>query len=264
MKVITWNVKGANAQNPAWEFLKREAPDIALLQEVGSLPVWIQDLYNVRQISPRFFGGHRARFSTVILSIYPMKFSTLLNSSFDWVNRIHREREGWIVECETIPEGATPLRLVSVHSPAFEIPKEFLQDIDVSPIKLENNPDLWFTEILWSLLRSKNFGGNDQWVVGGDFNASELFDKPKDRGNRMVIDRMNKLGLTDCLSHFEGKAIPTFKHSGGSVRHQLDYCYVSEPLLERCVRANVPDQSEIFGHQPKMLSDHLPIICEFN
>ena len=263
MKVITWNVKGANAQNPAWELLKREAPDIALLQEVGSLPVWIQNSYQIHQVSARFFAGHHAKFSTVILSLWPLKTSRFLNSSLDWVNRIHREREGWIVECETIPDNAEPLRLVSVHSPAWPIPKDTLNDIDISPIQLENNPDLWFTEILWSLLRNENFGDNVQWIVGGDFNTSVLFDKPKDRGNRMVISRLNELGLIDCLGKFNSEPVPTFRHPGRSVRHQLDYSYVNEPLLKRCVRANVPDRSEIFDHKPKMLSDHLPIICEF-
>ena len=80
----------------------------------------------------------------------------------------------------------------------------------------------------------------------------------------MVFDRMNKLGLTDCLSHFERKLVPTYRHPRGLVDHQLDYCYVNKPLIQRLNRAFVPDQSEIFGHQPKMLSDHLPIICEFS
>ena len=70
MKVITWNMRRANAQRPAWKFLKREAPDIALLQEVGSLPTWIQDTYKVHQVSPRFYAGHHAKFSTVILGNY--------------------------------------------------------------------------------------------------------------------------------------------------------------------------------------------------
>ena len=264
MKVITWNIKGANAQNPAWEFLKLQAPDIALLQEVGGLPAWINDSYHIHQISPRFIAGHRARFSTVIMSLWPLKTSRFLHSSLDWVNDIHREREGWIVECETIPDNAEPLRLVSVHSPAWPIPRDTIKDIDVSSIKLENNPDLWFTEILWSLLRNENFGDNVQWIVGGDFNTSVFFDKPKDRGNRMVIDRLNELGLIDCLSEFNSDPVPTFRNPRGWVKYQLDYCYVNEPLLKRCVSANVPDQVEIFGHQPKMLSDHLPIFCKFN
>lgn len=263
MKVLTWNVKGASTYSAAWEFLKGEAPDIALLQEVTKLPDWIQDSYDNHQVYPRFFGGQRAKFSTVILSKWPINTSPYLSSSLEWVNSIHRDRDCWIIECETIPESAEPIRLVSVHSPAFPVPPETLEGIDISPIQLTNNPNLWFTEILWSLLYNENIDGSVPWIVAGDFNTSVLFDKPKDRGNRMVIKRLNELGLTDCLSHYKSKPIPTYKPPVGPVIHQLDYCYVNKPLMKLFVRAHVPAQSEIFDSQPKMLSDHLPIICEF-
>ena len=48
------------------------------------------------------------------------------------------------------------LRAVSVHSPAIPIRTGTLQDAEVASIKLANNPHLWFTEILWSLLRDSN------------------------------------------------------------------------------------------------------------
>ena len=263
MKVLTWNVKYASTYSAAWEFLKREAPDIALLQEVTKLPDWILDSYNNHQVYPRFFSGARAKYSNVILSIWPINNARFLNSSLDWVNDIHRTRPGWILECETIPEAGDPIRLVSIHSPAFPVPKDTYKGIDTSSIQLKNNPDLWFTEILWSLLCNEAIDDGVRWIVGGDFNTSVLFDKPKDRGNRMVIERMNELGLTDCLSHFKHKPVPTYKPPVGSVIHQLDYCYVNEPLMQRFDGARVPDQSEIFESKPKMLSDHLPIICEF-
>ena len=79
----------------------------------------------------------------------------------------------------------------------------------------------------------------------------------------MVIKRMNELGLTDCLSHVNGEPVPTFRHPRGWVAHQLDYCYVNEPVMQRFIGAHVPDRSEIFESKPKLLSDHLPIICEF-
>ncbi len=263
MKVLTWNVKGASFHSATWEFLKHEPPDIALLQEVTKLPDWILDSYNHHQVYPRFFGGHRAKYSTVILSTWPIKIARFLKSSLDWVNDIHRTRPGWILECETIPEAGDTIRLVSIHSPAFPVPKDTYKGIDISVIQLKNNPALWFTEILWSLLCNEDINGRVPWIVGGDFNSSVLFDQPKDRGNRLIIERLNKLGLTDCLSHFNGEPVPTFRHPRGWVVHQLDYCYVNEPLMQRFDGAHVADQSEIFESKPKMLSDHLPIICEF-
>lgn len=80
------------------------------------------------------------------------------------------------------------------------------------------------------------------------------------QGNRQVADRMNGLGRTGCPSHFHGGPVPTFRHDGGSVPHQLDYCYVIRPLLNRLTRVRVPARAEVFDRR---LSDHLPIICEF-
>ena len=58
-----------------------------------------------------------------------------------------------------------------VHSPAFPVPKETLEGIDISSIQLKNNPDLWFTEIHWSLLSNTLINDHVPWIVGGDFNT---------------------------------------------------------------------------------------------
>ena len=47
------------------------------------------------------------------------------------------------------------------------------------------------------------------------------------------------------------------------VDHQLDYCYVNVPMLERLRRARVLSHEEVFDPKPR-LSDHLPIVCEFD
>ena len=153
-------------------------------------------------------------------------------------------------------------RVVSVHSPAFFVPRDQYADVDVSGIKLPENPELWFTEILWALLRSSAISRDTNWIVAGDFNSSVLFDKPRDRGNWRIGKRLNSLGLADCLKHCHFGPVPTFQHSGGSVRHQLDYCYVNAPMLERLTQARVPSREEVFDRKPR-LSDHLPILCEF-
>lgn len=46
-------------------------------------------------------------------------------------------------------------------------------------------------------------------------------------------------------------------------QHQLDYCYVNAPVLEWLNRACVPSQEQVFGPTPR-LSDHLPIVCDFD
>ena len=263
MKILAWNVCRAGPRRPAlWELIERENADIVLLQEVTRIPARILDIYQAHLLSPKFFEGECAKFSTAVLARGPIDATPFLESGPPWVNRINSRCRGWIVDCRTSTEAGERLRVVSVHLPAFPIPKARWANVDASGIRLTNNPDLWFTEILWSLLAGTGISKDENWVVGGDFNSSVLFDNPHDRGNREVIARLNSLGLVDCLSHFQGNSVPTFQDTRKGVNHQLDYCYVNGPMLDRLVDARVPDRAAVFSGAPR-LSDHLPVICEF-
>ena len=264
LKVITWNVNKAAESRPAlWEMVQREDADIVLLQEVNGIPRRIRNRYQCHWTTPRYFEGSHAPSSTAVLSKGLIDATPYLESELGWVNRIHAERSGWIVACKTTLDSGERFRVVSVYSPAFPIPRDQWADVDTSEVKLRNNPELWFTEILWALLRSAGVSDDTNWIVGGDFNSSVLLDEPKDTGNREIIERLNALGLTDCLSHLHGGAVPTFQHPRKMVDHQLDYCYVNAPMLERLRRARVPSHEEVFDPRPR-LSDHLPIVCEFD
>ncbi len=264
MKTLTWNVnKAGQSRSELWRTLQREDPDIAMLQEVTMVPEEILRTYNCYSRFPMFFGGHNARFQTAILSKWEIDTKPFLTSELAWVNRIHSERYGWILECEITDDEGRRHRVVSIHSPAFPVPCETLEGEDVSSIKLKNNPHLWFTEIIWSLLRNANIADEQNWIVGGDFNSSVRFDFPRDRGNREIVERLNTIGLIDCLSHFKGGVAPTFQHTSNIVEHQLDYCYVNTPMLDRLTGARVLSCEEVFGSVPR-LSDHLPILCEFD
>ena len=265
MKVLTWNVNKASlSRSGVWQRLEHEDADIVLLQEVTRVPDRIRHHYNgnVHSVHPRFFGGHDARFQTAILSKWPINTAPFLESEVDWVNKIHAERYGWILGCEVVDDAGVRFRVVSVHIPAFHVPWKFLEGVDISSVQLKNNRKLWFTEILWSLLKNASIADDTNWIVGGDFNSSVKFDIPRDRGNREIVDRMTKLGLTDCLSPRAAKPVPTFQHTSKVVEHQLDYLYVNEQLRKRLEAARVPDHKEIFDPEPRV-SDHLPIVCEF-
>ena len=243
--------------------VQREDADIVLLQEVTGVPRWILNGYQCHLISPRYFEGHNARFSSAVLSKGLIDATPYLESELEWVNRICTERYGWIVGCKVTLGSGERFRVVSVHSPAFPIPRDQWADLDVSGIKLTNNPELWFTEILWALLGTACISDDTNWIVGGDFNSSVKFDESQDRGNREIIGRLNALGLTDCLNHAHAGAVPTFQHSSKMVEHQLDYCYVNTPMLERLTLARVPSHEDVFHRKPRV-SDHLPILCEFD
>ena len=262
MKVLTWNVGRAGpARTELWELIADEGPDIILLQEVTGVPTNILDAYACHLIKPRYFGGSTAPYCTGVLARGTINATPFLVSELDWVNKIHAESSGWFVECEITIGSGELYRVVSVHSPAGPIPKNRWASQDVSGLKLTKNPDLWFTEILWSLLGGTGISRNENWVVAGDFNSSVLFDIPSDRGNQEVISRLNALGLFDALSYFQGKPVPTFQDTRKQVKHQLDYCYINESMLKRLINARAPSPSAVFSRDTR-LSDHLPVICE--
>ena len=267
MKVLAWNVNRASlSRSGVWKHLEQEDADIVLLQEATKIPDSILTHYhhNIHSKFPRFFAGHNARFQTVVLSKWAMSKRSFLTSELDWVNKIHRERYGWVLGCEVVDDAGTRLRVVSVHVPAFHVPWECLAGVDISSIKLKNNRKLWFTEILWSLLKNADIGDDTNWIVGGDFNSSVKFDEPRNRGNQEIVDRLNGLGLEDCLSHCNnGGPVETFQHTSKTVDHQLDYVYVNAPLRRRLRSARVASRVDIFDQVPR-LSDHLPIVCEFD
>lgn len=258
MKAITWNMRRATeSRRRAWELLEREDPDIACLQEVNRIPARIRERYHCHMpFAAKIWS------KTAVLSKGPIDATPYLESELGWVNRIAADLDGWIAPCRTTLPSGSEYRVASVGVPFWSIAPEQYAGVDVSPIKLASNPELWYHEILWGLLRDAGISDRDNWIVAGDFNSSVLFDDPKPRGNREGIERLNALGLTDCLSHFHGAPVPTFRHSSGAIDHQLDYCYVNAPLLDRLKLARVPDQAEVFDARPR-LSDHLPIVCEF-
>jgi len=179
--------------------------------------------------------------------------------------------KGNFISCIVQPANQKAMNVVSVYCPAWPVETSRLKGIDVSPVKLKLNPNIWPTEIIWSALR-KTVSNNERWIVGGDYNSSETFDADWQRkngvrtglvshGNKEVRDRMYSLGFKECLYEYSGKLVPTFQNvHPKKVIHQLDHLFVTANLysqLERCV---VGDMSIVFG---KSLSDHLPIIADF-
>ena len=264
MRIVTWNVRRATSQSPIWSMLLEIAPDIALLQEVGEFPEEVTSQFDTRFEPATRKDGKPQKFGTAVLVQGRIVRDLRLISEYDWVNDELSFFAGNLISCIVLPDNQTPKNVISVYSPAWPVDKDRLANIDVSSVKLENNPDVWCTEILWSGLRGTMPLSDDQWIVGGDFNSSETFDylwKGGPRGNREILERMNDLGLTECLRGYNGELIPTFRNPrNGKIIHQLDHLFISDGLsssLERCVAG---DSSRVFGES---LSDHLPIIGDF-
>jgi endonuclease/exonuclease/phosphatase family metal-dependent hydrolase len=155
------------------------------------------------------------------------------------------------------------VKAVSVYSPAWPIDRERLARVDVAGVRLEQNPDVWLTDILWAALRNREPDPLDLWIVAGDLNLSETFDDwpGGPRGNRVWLDRMAEVGLVDCLRKAQGKLTPTFRNTRrGAVRHQMDHMFASERLISTLVSCETGSQERVFGGG---LSDHLPLVAVF-
>lgn len=271
MKIVTWNVHGAKRDSPSWELLSDLYPDIALLQEVGSIPESIAETFDVLSRPAIYKNGRPQRFSTAVLVKGKIVEQVVLSSEYEWVNNELEFFKGNFVGCVLQPYNHNALKVISVYSPAWPVDKERLAEVDVCKIKTKTNPNVWATDILWAAL--KNTVSKDEiWVVGGDYNSSETFDAnwqdrnnkrfgSRSSGNAETLERMYGLGLTECLRKFNNEnIIPTFRHSKGPVQHQIDHLFVSNGLYSRLEKCSVGDQAAIFG---KSLSDHLPIIADF-
>lgn len=271
MRVITWNVHGANEDSPVWKLLLDLQPDIVLLQEIGSIPEEILNVFEVLSRPAVGKTGRPQRFSTGVLLKGRIIEEIKLSSEYEWVNKELGFFRGNFISCLVQPKNCEPIYVVSVYSPAWPVNEERLRGIDVLPVKLELNPQVWPTELVWSALKN-SVSNNETWIVGGDYNSSETFDAEwqdkhgkrfgiRSSGNREILDRMLALGFKECLREFCKVIVPTFQNTQGKmVVHQIDHLFVTNNLYSQLKKCEVGDQSTIFG---KSMSDHLPIVADF-
>jgi exonuclease III len=236
--------------------------DIALLQEVSSVPSVINERWSgVSRAAVTKKGGPQ-RFSTAVLVRAEICEPLTLASSVSWVQSELALFEGNLVGCRVRLGEADGINVLSVYSPAWPIDRRRLTGVDTGGVRLRQNRDVWLTDVVLAALTDMEISPDDEWIIGGDLNLSETFDlwKGGPRGNREYLDRMNDFGLVDCLRKAAGVLTPTFRNPrGGGVLHQMDHLFVSRPLAERLAACGVGSPGRVFGR----LSDHLPIIADF-
>lgn len=262
-RVVSWNCRGASLRSGLWDYLLELDPDVAVLQDFRTIPDRVLQVYFHAQNSAVTTTERAPRHFTGMLVKGVTTADIHLPAPNEWVAReLEQLKEFFTAKSVTLHSEIT-LKVMSVYSPAFRIDPARLEGIDTTGIQLTHNRDVWGTELLWASLKSMNIAGDEPFIVAGDLNSSETFDYPKPRGNREVMERMNALGLTDCLRTFNGQLTPTFRTPrGGFVIHQLDYLYVTSALLRNLVWCDVGSAERVFGSVPS-LSDHLPIVADF-
>ena len=263
MRVLTWNCRRAKASSPLWEHLRELNPDIAILQEVSSLPSPLQASYDIRMTHPRTRKGGSQRFASVLLVKGIINEEIALRSTRSWVDAQLKHFAPNLLAHRVTPAGGASLIVIGVYSPAWPVDRAAYRGLDVSDVKLPENPEIWVSDLLVSALRD-SVSPSQASVVAGDFNACETFDSWKNgpRGNRRWLDRMAGLGLIECLRHRAGRLTPTFRRPGTLAAHcQIDHLFVSKGLAACLEDCTTGDPAVVFGVP---LSDHLPIIAAFS
>ena len=257
--------KATIRRKESWEYLLELNPDVALLQEVNSIPDFIQNGFDCLYRKAIKKNGQPQHFGTAILVKGKILQPIQLSSEWNWVIEELNLFSGNLVAAEIMLENEFRAQIMSVHSPAWCIDLMRLMDVEVNEVKLKKNSKVWGTELVWAALRYAIPTSKTPWIVGGDFNSSPTFDylwKGGPHGNQEVLDRMNALELVECLFHSKGVLTPTFKNATDKkVIHQIDHLFVSADLISNLGFCKTGNAQHIFENS---LSDHLPIIADFS
>ena len=100
MRVITWNLHGANKNSEVWQILLELKPDISLLQEVGGIPDRINNDYDVLSKIAIYKTGKPQKFSTAVLVKGKIIKEIELNSIHKWVNDELKFFKGNFIACK--------------------------------------------------------------------------------------------------------------------------------------------------------------------
>lgn len=263
LRAVAWNCRRAVEASAVWDYLLELSPDIVLLQEVAAISERVLAEFDSCQLPATGKGGTPQKFNTALLVRGRIGEAVSIKGLADWVDAELDAFSGNLVARELVPGSAPPLKAVSVYNPAWPIPPERLAGVDVSGVRLTQNPGLWLADILWASLKHHGPGPAERWLVAGDFNLSETFDQASwsAGGNREYLDRMSALGMTECLRQSRGALTPTFRNTdGAAIKHQMDHMFVTEALASLLISCTTGAQEHVFG---KNLSDHLPLIADF-
>ncbi len=264
MRVMCWNMRRARAKSHAWQYLLDQTPDVALLQEVCGLPDAVRGTYAQQVETPINRAGAPQRFHTALLVRGEIGPAIELRASSARVQAQLDRYRGCLVANEISLFDGRRLTAVSIHSPAWAVDHSEFDDADVARVRLEKNSKVWVTDLLRDAL-SQVEGLRDQpWILAGDLNCCETLDRPPNgwRGNKEYLDRMDALGLVECLRRHQGRLTPTFRSRSGSVRNQIDHMFVTPPLAKALVSCETGRREDVY-EGAVALSDHLPVVAEF-
>jgi endonuclease/exonuclease/phosphatase family metal-dependent hydrolase len=263
-RVVTWNCWRAAAGSVLWDYFIELDPDVALLQEVMSVPPAVLSRYSCEMERAIDETGKPHRFHTAILVKGQIGPALPLLAPSNRVEAVLRLFAGNLLARQITPDNGPSLKAISVYNPWRWVDRVRLKGVDVTSVKLTLNRDVWVADFLWASLAHMKLDSRAPWIIAGDFNLSETFDymwRGGPRGNREYLDRMEAVGLYECLRMSKGVLTPTFQNPRDrAVVHQIDHMFVTVALSEMLLRCDVGPPEVVFERR---LSDHLPIVADF-
>ena len=241
-------------------------PDIMLCQECVP-PSWLPSEWTIEWCRAYPEATSQQQWGTGIVTRLPC-VGARIPALDDWFKRLPANRpdrdelapihgaNGWLACGKIEVPGAGPWLVASAHCPSFPIEKARWKAIDAGHLKLKNNPDLWFSDVLFHHVRPLL---GRRVLLGGDLNASRKFDTPsRNRGNNEFFDRIATEGFVSLHRQFHDADEQTFFKKGGGA-HQLDYIFADEPIAKLASSCNVHAFEEV-----SRFSDHAPLVVDFS
>jgi hypothetical protein len=166
MRVISWNVNNARIDSPVWNYLLNLSPDLALLQEIGSLPPKINDEFEVRIRPTIKETGEPSGRSTGVLVKGKILDPIPLSTRYPWVNNELSLFNGHLVGCVVQMNSGEFVKVVSVYSPHWRVSRARLAEFDVSTIartfNRKANRAVYVTDIVCAALKD-SFSAKAKW-----------------------------------------------------------------------------------------------------
>ena len=162
----------------AWDYFREIAPDLALLQDVTNLPDDLHASYDVVDSVAVKRDGTDQRFKTMILVKGQIGPQIPIEFPSEWMNE-EFQRMGRNLICRTVQtESGLDFNTISVYSPAWPISDECFKLTSIPPMSVfRKEGEFWLTDLLWFGLQGlPSFCNN--WIISGDFNSCESFDRP--------------------------------------------------------------------------------------
>jgi hypothetical protein len=266
LRIVTWNMaywSHRKRHEDAWRWvLETLGADILLCQECVP-PQWVANEWNV--CWSQAYPGGRQPWGTGVVSRLPLERAEL-NPLAAWFENVPSRLPGsdelcgihkfetWFTPAKIELPGLGCTLVGSLHSPAYPIERVRLQGIDVEGMKLKHSPDVWMTDVVFFHLRPLL---GSRMLIGGDFNASRLLDKPSGAGgNNEFFDRIADEGFVSLHRRFHPEDQQTFFKKGRRP-HQLDYLYADDVLAREALSCDVHDYDEVCE-----FSDHAPVVLD--